>query len=366
MDDALQPVKDIARISSASGLSDYLPKEERPKIDTLPIDSHNVWLVKADPEPEDPRMAQYGDEWYGKGILPPGQPLPPPGEPYHKAWGGMWDYYGYFLFGKQFGVDRPEYWEYNCSLDNLFNEWTPYLLEVLGGLKKKYHEKHSGAPEDHFIAMSDFAVPIFNKLYGGFTFAPFMKMIKSSPTTLDAKLKEEFEKIFQEAFNKLLSDFVARRGITIDQIPTREIHEESSMTAMRDVLRRHMEGGQSMDYSDKLDYSIGMELKDGRIFEKSAYALYLEWSMSNSIKDIAIASAGLRIKMEEMQAGRKMGRIMSWLLKKQLEMLRKRIRGWGVRAKDKDGKEVRFDIRDVAMFYPPPHSGLGPVKNPVR
>lgn len=275
-------------------------------------------------------------------------PLPPVGEPYKEAWGRMYDYYGNLL-DKSSGAGVGG--KYNWSIDHVYNAWMHFI-------NKGFFDLHGGWENRIPMTVTHNARNVFNRLYGGFGFDSMMRLIKDRPDKLKRELNAEFKEWKSVAFADFFNEFCNENHILSIQIP------ENTLESIHDLFERGMENSVVEDFTNQMQYKIGIELKSGEFYEIAAFNLYYDWKFGYLAKDMAAAVVGLQSGMDEyFGTKRKRGWLEKTFFKARLERERRRAT-FSINIYNNANKRIAsFNVLDIALFYPPPPGQ--PVSNPL-
>ena len=244
-------------------------------------------------------------------------PLPPVGEPYKEAWGNIYDYYGNRVENRD---KRHVGGEYNESIDNIYNAFMHYILpfffehDVVDDKKEKRFKETETSN----------AIEIFTTIYGGFEFNSLMCMIESNPSRLLDALASEREKWVENLFHTFLSAFCKETGILEIHIPP------NSAKSMKELFLRHATNPyrQLQDWKQYMQYSVGIEVASGEIFELRASDICSDWIVGNLIKDLVGTASSLKYGIEKLDKHKKFGLFEKIFLKQKI-ISRKTIDGMG-------------------------------------
>ena len=276
-------------------------------------------------------------------------PLPPVGQPYKKAWGDVYDFYGNMV--DRGDKSRPYKGDiHNDSIDNVYTEWMHHI--------NKFFLKHEGwdtrIPETQVAHVNE----IITRLYGGYDFYSFIRMITSDYGYLSDTIRSEYKVWVDNLRSEMFESFYRENQISPSQVPS------NSLDAMKQLFNRHAYDGGLLvrDWVGNFKYKVGIETVDGKFYDMTAEKLYEDWMIGYHVKSVAGAISGLKPSLEALSTGKKRpGFLKRLLLKSQIER-KKRAIGWTIYPIDKD-LNTRVNIFDVVRFYPPTGE---PIDNPTR
>lgn len=301
------------------------------------------WRLRGSP-PDKPGyyIAQHIYHTMGEKLI---LPLPAIGEPFQRYRYAIYDYYGN-LIEKDASQPKVVVYEYESDASMIHDPYYRYFAEKV---TKPLDESDTVLPMSRYHD----TVNIFNLLYGGFDFNALMRMIDTFPRHHEMEEKA-YDAWVDEEFRKFFNEFCEYAGIHPLQVP-----DKVYQTA-KDNYSFNMKKYMVNDYLDFFNYPVGIELRDGMVYELTGRQIFQDWATGFAIKSFAANVVGIQLAMEDAFSGRKRGFFEKIFQKRAIEHRRKQM-SWDIHLHDKSNQKI--NIMDVVRFYPPPPGE--PVENPL-
>jgi hypothetical protein len=278
---------------------------------------------------------------YSMGELLP-NPLPQVNVPYKECWGDMYDFYGNRVELKS---KHPIGGIYNWSVDNVHNAWCCFIYPFF-----EYHRKSGNKFKETEIAEAD---KVIMRIYGGFDFDSFIKMIHHDPHIILDPIEVNKNLWYDALYKEKLNEFCKKHNILdIKNIPP------LTLGSMHDLFQRHLESWYSgsivdRDWYNKFNFSVGLELSNHFFYEMKASDIINYWVMGSTIKDLSGAVVGMNINLQSLSSTCiKPGFFEKLFYKIKLEQVKRKL-SWGLYLIDHNNETIKIQFSDIIKFYPP-------------